>query len=322
MLQLFVLSIGAIYALIPLVIIIILIAAAVGLTRGSTIFELFGIEALVGMASAKNIGAGKAGTGIGGTTMTKMQARQKLAGFGATSAGKTQKVTGTLAASAAQKASTNAEAAAMINKLAKQGNPEAVAAVAAGAAAFATASQSRKGKGIVNLAVSSPPPPPPFPGAKPPSRWNRSTNVFTTRTQRGGNPLLTMQVPAPLSIMTWRTRAGSWRTTRAESRSAAAASWVASQQHAATIAAYRQHAGPVAHQMIMQAAKYKTNPSRVPKPLRRSAYLPLSKPASKMSWIYGHRASAPIPQTRRQMIWSFYKGTGGALKRKLREEKD
>ncbi|MDE1845660.1 MAG: hypothetical protein KGH53_00025 [Candidatus Micrarchaeota archaeon] len=44
------LSIGAINALIPIIVILILIAAAAGSTRGSKLFEMFGISALLGMS--------------------------------------------------------------------------------------------------------------------------------------------------------------------------------------------------------------------------------------------------------------------------------
>ncbi|MDE1869486.1 MAG: hypothetical protein KGH71_00675 [Candidatus Micrarchaeota archaeon] len=44
------LSIGAINALIPIIVILILIAAAAGSTRGSKLFEMFGIAALLGMS--------------------------------------------------------------------------------------------------------------------------------------------------------------------------------------------------------------------------------------------------------------------------------
>ncbi|MCL4374112.1 MAG: hypothetical protein M1360_04005 [Candidatus Marsarchaeota archaeon] len=54
-----VLSIGAIYAFIPIIIIIILIAAAAGLMRGTDIFALLGIGTIMGMASGAGRGAGK-----------------------------------------------------------------------------------------------------------------------------------------------------------------------------------------------------------------------------------------------------------------------
>ncbi len=59
-----ILSIGAIYAFIPIIVIIILIAAAAGLMRGTDIFALFGIGTLMGMASGIGKGAGK-GLGSG-----------------------------------------------------------------------------------------------------------------------------------------------------------------------------------------------------------------------------------------------------------------
>ncbi|MGC8687494.1 MAG: hypothetical protein ACP5RM_02220 [Candidatus Micrarchaeia archaeon] len=53
------LSLGAIYTFIPIIIILILIAAAAGLTRGMDVFALFGIGTLMGMASGGSRGAGK-----------------------------------------------------------------------------------------------------------------------------------------------------------------------------------------------------------------------------------------------------------------------
>ncbi len=68
-----VLVIGAIYAFIPIVIIIILIAAAVGLSRGSDIFALFGIGTLIGLKGT--IGTGSTGKGLTrGPTMVKLHA--------------------------------------------------------------------------------------------------------------------------------------------------------------------------------------------------------------------------------------------------------
>ncbi|MDE1833157.1 MAG: hypothetical protein KGH58_01940 [Candidatus Micrarchaeota archaeon] len=57
-----VLSIGAIYALIPLMIIVALIAAAAGLSRGANIFQFFGFDALLGLSSG--VGAGASGKGM------------------------------------------------------------------------------------------------------------------------------------------------------------------------------------------------------------------------------------------------------------------
>jgi hypothetical protein len=53
------LSIGAIYTFIPIIIILILIAAAAGLTRGMDLFALFGIGTLMGLASGGSRGVGK-----------------------------------------------------------------------------------------------------------------------------------------------------------------------------------------------------------------------------------------------------------------------
>ncbi|MGC8669564.1 MAG: hypothetical protein ACP5TL_00200 [Candidatus Micrarchaeia archaeon] len=54
-----ILSIGAIYAFIPIIVILILIGAAAGLMRGSDIFALFGIGAMLGIASGAGKNAGK-----------------------------------------------------------------------------------------------------------------------------------------------------------------------------------------------------------------------------------------------------------------------
>lgn len=59
------LSFGAIYAYIPVIVIVILIAAAAGLSRGTSIFAIFGIGSLMG------IGATKKGQGFGGAFKTK-----------------------------------------------------------------------------------------------------------------------------------------------------------------------------------------------------------------------------------------------------------
>ena len=56
------LSVGTIYAFIPIVIIIILIAAAVALTRGSDLFAVFGIGTLLGIRGT--IGTGSTGRGL------------------------------------------------------------------------------------------------------------------------------------------------------------------------------------------------------------------------------------------------------------------
>jgi len=58
-----ILSFGAIYALIPVIIIVILILAAAGMQRGTGIFQLFGIATLAGIGS--QIGRGGAGKGLG-----------------------------------------------------------------------------------------------------------------------------------------------------------------------------------------------------------------------------------------------------------------
>ncbi|MGC8676488.1 MAG: hypothetical protein ACP5T3_03175, partial [Candidatus Micrarchaeia archaeon] len=51
------LSFGAVNALIPIMVIIILIAAAAGLTRGYNLFEIFGIGAIAGLGSAAKKGS-------------------------------------------------------------------------------------------------------------------------------------------------------------------------------------------------------------------------------------------------------------------------
>ena len=342
MLQLFVLSIGAIYALIPLVIIIILIAAAVGLTRGSTIFELSGIEALVGMAGAA--GAGKAGTGIGGKTMTKMQARTTMTKFGATSAGKTQATTGTLTASAAQKSSTNEVAAGKIRELAQQAGSKQASARSNMENAALTAMTT---VGMVNLAVA--------PSSKPPkssSRWDKSTNILTTRTQFKEKPLVTMQVPLPLSVWTWKKRASKWRQDQAKTKVNTSRKNEREDYNRELISTFRQHAGKEA-KGLMAKAKSETsplyiirdpsNPQRfINDPTRSFAAFRVAQEAAyKKSegtagaqqhdvryedWVAYKGAlppspPPPLPQTMtwKQAVGSFYKGSAGAVKRKLKE---
>jgi len=53
------LSIGAINALIPVIVILILIAAAAGLTRGAEIFRLFGVSTLLGIRTGRGTLSGK-----------------------------------------------------------------------------------------------------------------------------------------------------------------------------------------------------------------------------------------------------------------------
>ncbi|MFP3289524.1 MAG: hypothetical protein RXO35_03825 [Candidatus Micrarchaeota archaeon] len=74
-----ILSLGAINALIPLIIILILIVAAAGLMRGYNIFALFGISALLGGAgkatlAGKNVATKTAGVREGLVTRKKAQA--------------------------------------------------------------------------------------------------------------------------------------------------------------------------------------------------------------------------------------------------------
>jgi len=77
-----ILSIGAINAFIPLIIILILIVAAAGLMRGYNIFALFGISALLGGAgkatlARKNVATQTEGVRRGLTTRKKAQALRK-----------------------------------------------------------------------------------------------------------------------------------------------------------------------------------------------------------------------------------------------------
>ena len=74
-----VLSLGAIYAFIPIVIIIILIAAAVGLTKGTDIFAALGIGALIGVGGGVGGGVGK-GLGQGPKIPKSMQKEGKAMG--------------------------------------------------------------------------------------------------------------------------------------------------------------------------------------------------------------------------------------------------
>jgi hypothetical protein len=64
MLGLVLLSLNAVYALVPLIVILILIGAAAGLMRGKDLFKLFGIEVLFGIGGG--IGGSTAGKGLKG----------------------------------------------------------------------------------------------------------------------------------------------------------------------------------------------------------------------------------------------------------------
>ncbi|MEM3791679.1 MAG: hypothetical protein QXL16_03055 [Candidatus Micrarchaeaceae archaeon] len=55
----FLLSFGSINAYIPLIIIIIFIAAAAGMTRGFSVFSLFGVSTLIGIGVGRGAGKGK-----------------------------------------------------------------------------------------------------------------------------------------------------------------------------------------------------------------------------------------------------------------------
>jgi len=88
-----ILSIGAINAFIPLIIILILIVAAAGLMRGYNIFALFGISALLGGAgkatlARKNVATQTEGVRRGLTTRKKVQALGAYAQKRAISKGK------------------------------------------------------------------------------------------------------------------------------------------------------------------------------------------------------------------------------------------
>ena len=79
-----ILSLGAINALIPLIIILILIVAAAGLMRGYNIFALFGISALLGGAgkatlAGKNVATKTEGVRAGLVTRKKAQALKEYA---------------------------------------------------------------------------------------------------------------------------------------------------------------------------------------------------------------------------------------------------
>lgn len=82
-------SIGAVYALIPVIIILILIAAAAGLRGGADLFTLLGFGTIMQMATG--FGTGGAGKGISKATEFKEQmstptggAKPKIAGLGKT----------------------------------------------------------------------------------------------------------------------------------------------------------------------------------------------------------------------------------------------
>ncbi len=177
-----VLSIGAIYAFIPIVIIIILIAAAAGLTRGKDLFAIFGLGALIGFGGAAGRGMGKGiskgpqipkGTqkmaiGVGGIASlgavgAAAKAKEKLTGKSnekkasvvrnLAEEGKANKKAGTTVTPLQQKAmealaATNASAAGIAYQQAKAGKT-ALNAQAVGKA------YQQANAGRINLAVSS-----------------------------------------------------------------------------------------------------------------------------------------------------------------------
>ena len=77
-----VLSFGGVYAFVPIVIIVILIAAAAGLSRGTSIFSAFGIGAIIGIGGSFGGGRGKAlhKQGYGGKAVQRNIARGKIQG--------------------------------------------------------------------------------------------------------------------------------------------------------------------------------------------------------------------------------------------------
>lgn len=97
-----ILSFGAIDALVPLLIILILIAAAAGITRGYSIFKMFGISTLAGIS-----GLGLAGKGslAGKTAFSKAAVKAKGVGRTFTTAGgKTKNLPGVFTAGASARA--------------------------------------------------------------------------------------------------------------------------------------------------------------------------------------------------------------------------
>ena len=78
-----VLSFGGVYAFVPIVIIVILIAAAAGLSRGTSIFSAFGIGAIIGLGGSFGSGGrGKAlhKQGYGGRAAQRNLAKGKVRG--------------------------------------------------------------------------------------------------------------------------------------------------------------------------------------------------------------------------------------------------
>jgi hypothetical protein len=77
-----ILSLGALNAFIPLIIILILIAAAAGLMRGYNIFSIFGISALLGMAQAKGSMIGKSASRATSLTISKSRTAKVVSNLG------------------------------------------------------------------------------------------------------------------------------------------------------------------------------------------------------------------------------------------------
>ncbi len=265
MLQTFALSIGAIYALIPLVIIIVLIAAAAGLTRGGDIFAILGIDALIGVGSA--IGRGGSGKGItsgpqiGGKNASG--SRRTMVGVGKGLSKAHKGAMGALAKSADLKSATNEAMAGKIRALAQQASAknltgaalsieERAALIAMGAAG--SVAIPPKGTGVVKLSV---------PGAVTPSkpagpRFDKSKNVFTSKTQLGGKPLFSTHTTFPMSAITWRARAGKWQADRKSSKLEESHKQNIENHNKNVIEVFRQHAGEAAHGRLMAEARFET----------------------------------------------------------------
>jgi len=127
------LSFGAVYAYIPVIVIVILIAAAAGLSRGTDIFAIFGVGALIGVGNAGRRGLGSA-LKYRNDAQSRGRAAGRLKGYYGGKIGK--KVT------AVKKSRAAAKEAALLAK--SQVSP-AIASVKPGGAAGAAAAAAGKG---------------------------------------------------------------------------------------------------------------------------------------------------------------------------------
>lgn len=277
MLQFIVMSIGAIYALIPIVIIVLLIAASVGLSRGSSVFAILGIGALVDYGGT--IGRGGSGRAISaGPRMNP----KGLKGVGSKLTASHKGAKAALAARAAAKKNTES----------------AVNEAVAGKIRMAVAS----GQVGMVAGISSPMMVPPK--ASNPGKGNRfqpSKNTIQTRATWGGKPIISMHViPPPFSVFTWR---AARRAKKAEGELKAAQAQQAAAieaQNKHTIDAFRAAGNEAMYQQFLREARDEVNPGWAHRPDRNFAAWRDTMAASSKTGAHYYRyeqwvASRPPP---------------------------